>query len=378
MNLTPINSSHKDPEHGVFMNEVGDVFRRINAQIISHISKSARFVKHLNQIEDDLFQVEKIAFETFYYEYPFQMLKDSALYYLDTLAELIEKDLIYIDGNPLNSTYVGENKFLQFDLGSIVAFNENSGWPGYKQFLTEWLWPLYALSDMNYIAVGELWNKLNDNQLIFHYKLKWKHKIRPSYWVHHAFLQNQKKKKLEPANFTSKANKISKSRVLALITLLKSDVNSAKLKSNKTKWDNYYSNTIIQNSYLEKKSLAVKSILNEIDSAEINDLSYIVDWGANDGYFSIELTQLFPHSTIIAIESDHNAANNLYTNCKNENIFGWKKSPHVGQTFEIGDEKENWTTSTWCSQTKFRSKKEIQSDFSEWYGNRSIWTEKIL
>ena len=49
--------------------------------------------------------------------------------------------------------------------------------------------------------------------------------------------------------------------------------------------------------------------------------SYIVDWGANDGYFSMELAQIFPNSTIIAIESDHNAANELYKKCKNESII---------------------------------------------------------
>jgi hypothetical protein len=319
MKLIPINSSHKDPENGVFVNEVGNIFRKINSKVISHIEKSTRFVKTIKQIDGDLFQIEKFKFEAFFYEYPFQMLKDSALYYLDTLTELVENDLIYSDGNPLNSTYVGNNKFLQFDLGSIVEFKENNGWTGYKQFLTDWLWPLYYLSDKKYIPIGELWNTLNDHQFIYHYNLNWKHKFRPSYWVHNAFLQTQKRKKLV-ANGPTKENKISKSRILALIALLKSDVNSAKLKSNKTKWDNYYSNTIIQNSYLENKSITLKSILNEISSEDIN-LDFILDWGANDGYFSKELSAIFPNATIIAIESDHNAVNDLYIKCKNDSII---------------------------------------------------------
>lgn len=320
MNLTLIDSSHKDPNFGVLTNEVGEIFRKIDSNVILHLNQSSRFVKPIKQLEDNLFQVEKIDFETFYYEYPFQMLKDSALCYLDTLLELVENDLIFIDGNPLNATYIGNNKFLQFDIGSIVKFDENSGWTGYKQFLTDWLWPLYALSDKSYIAIGELWNTLNDNQLIFHYNLNWKHKIRPSYWVHHAFLQNQKRKNLQTINTSTKANKISKSRIIAFIELLKSDVNSAKLKSRKTKWDNYYSNTIIRNSYLENKLLSIKTILEDVKFDSENS-SFIVDWGANDGYFSKELTLLFPNSTVIAIESDHNAANDLYIKCKNESII---------------------------------------------------------
>lgn len=320
MKLTPINSSHKDPKHGVLMSEVGGIYRSIDPNVILHLKKSNRFVKPLKEIEGNFFQVEKFEFETFYYEYPFDMLKDSALYYLDTLTELVENDLIYSDGNPLNSTYTGNAQFLQFDLGSIVALNENLGWTGYKQFLTDWIWPIYALSDKKYIGIGELWNTLNDNQLIFHYNLNWKHKIRPSFWVHNAFLQNQKRQNLQTLNTSVKANKISKSRIISLIALLKSDVNSAKMRTIKTKWDNYYSNTIIRNSYLENKLLAVKSILEQVEFNSENK-SYIVDWGANDGYFSMELAQIFPNSTIIAIESDHNAANELYKKCKNESII---------------------------------------------------------
>ena len=59
MKLIPINSSHKDPENGVFVNEVGNIFRKINSKVISLTEKSNRFVKPLKQVDGDLFQIEK-------------------------------------------------------------------------------------------------------------------------------------------------------------------------------------------------------------------------------------------------------------------------------------------------------------------------------
>ncbi len=320
MNLRPLNTSFKDPQNSVYRDEQNRIIRKIDHVFLPYIEKSSFFVKIIEQLNDGYFHIEKIQFQTFYYEYSFDQLKDSAIDYLNCLEDLLKNDFIFADGNPLNSTYVGKGKFLQFDIGSIRQFDREKGWEGYKQFLTQWLWVIYHLSDKNYIPAGYLWPFINDDQWHFSEPIGIKHKFRPSFWIHHSFLNQSRKYSLNLSHQTARKRTISKQTILGLIALLKQDVKSAKLKKSKSKWDNYYTNTIIGQEYLNQKKLALVNILKstELQNSAIN---HFIDWGANDGYFSMLICKNHSHSKVIAIESDYNAVNQLYHNSKNYHII---------------------------------------------------------
>lgn len=316
--LYPINTSFKDPQNAVFTDDQNRIIRKIQKEFLHFFNQSNYFSKIIGPVEEDFFEIEKFHFQSFYFEYPFELFKDSALNFLDCLEELIQNDLIYIDGSPLNTTYQGKNRFIHFDLGSVKELNTEYGWIGYKQFLTDWLWMLYHLSDKDYITAGYLSTYLNDNQWIFNEELSLRHKIRPSYWLHQSFLQDQKKVKLNQNAKNNQARKINKNKLIAFITLLKSDVKSARLKKHKTKWDDYYTDTILQNNYLHLKE---QKFIEVIQSIIPSGNFHFVDWGANDGHFSRIISNIHPQSTVLSIESDFNAANQLYVKSKDYPII---------------------------------------------------------
>ncbi len=319
LKIHPINTSFKDPDNCVYIDEYGKILRKINIEFISYFKQSQYFTKINKQCEDGFFEIDKFQFQTYYHEYPFELFKDSALNFLNCLEDLIQNDLIYVDGNPLNSTYVGKNQFLHFDFGSIKRLDLSSGWTGYHQFLTEWLWLLYHLSDKEYIPAGYLTPYFNDNQWLFSESIKFRHKLRPSFWVHHAFLQNQKKSSLIQKNSTNKSHStISKNKLLAFVELLKSDVRSVKMSKKKSKWDNYYTETVLQNDYLKLKE---EKFIYLLKSNRFKGSEYFIDWGANDGVFSRLICETHPNAHVISIESDFNAANDLYTKSKAYNII---------------------------------------------------------
>ncbi len=311
--LNPINTSFKDPQNAVYTDNNHRIIRRINKEFLQYFNQSTHFSKILQPIEGDFYEIEKFNFQSYYFEYPFELFKESALDFLNCLEDLIHHDLIYVDGSPLNTTYQGMNHFIHFDLGSVTKINSDSGWIGYKQFLTDWLWPLYHLSDKNYITAGYLSTYLNDNQWIYNESLKFKHKIRPSYWLHQSFLQNQKKVNLNQNQSIQQGHKINKNKLIAFVALLKSDVKSAKLNKQKTKWDDYYTETILQNNYLQLKEQKFTELIQSIKTTEN---FYFVDWGANDGHFSRIMSTIHPTATVLSIESDFNAANQLYLKSK--------------------------------------------------------------
>ena len=318
MNIHPINTSFKDPQFCVYQDEFDRIYRRIQSNILPVVSNSPFFCKIIKSHENGLFEIEKFSFQSFYFEYPFNQLKDSALDFLNCLEFLINHDLIYVDGSPLNSTYQGNNVFLHFDFGSIQKLDLSKGWTGYKQFLTEWLWILYHLSQKTYIPAGYLCSYFNDNQWINFEKLSFKQKLRPSYWVHKSFLQSQKKESLKSSPSKDSPKSISKRNLLAFLELLKSDVKSAKLNIQKTKWHNYYSETVLQNQYLTKKESA---FINLLKFHKIQESVFFVDWGANNGTFSRIICNEISHSKVIAIESDYIAANELYEQSRQYNII---------------------------------------------------------
>jgi hypothetical protein len=297
----------------------GNIIRKIMPDTTRIIQGKPSFTQIEESYEgsSEYFRVKKIPFISYYYEYPFPVLKDMALFYLDVLEDLLKSGYSLSDGTPFNCTYTGNKKFEFFDLGSIVQFDKNKGWEGYKQFLTDFYYPLVYLSDLKSIYPGALLPFINDSKWMFNIEFSFKQRWRLPNILFSDFIRRSLKKDLDPKS----ANKIeiSNKGIEKIIALLRSAISNLNYKKPKTKWDDYYTNTILKN-YLEEKERLFKQ-LYEKASAQVSANNLAVDWGANTGHFSHIMANVNSAVTVIAVESDHNAISELYQQNKADKII---------------------------------------------------------
>ena len=105
-------------------------------------------------------------------------------------------------------------------------------------------------------------------------------------------------------------NNFSKQKLELLLKGLESFVQKISAKNVKTTWDDYYTDTILGDDYLNAKTNLVKSFSNFID------FKTVIDLGANDGHFSLLFIDT---KEVIATDADANCINDLYLNIKKEN-----------------------------------------------------------
>ncbi|WP_017258994.1 hypothetical protein [Pedobacter arcticus] len=328
MNLeeSRIKSSRRDPEFSVF--EVnGKIIRFVNPdqeEILENLNqKSKSFPEVLKYQPENFehtgyFEIEKIPFIVLPYELPFQLYKDYALFYLRCLERLLAKDFALKDATPFNIAYTGENRLLHFDIGSIEKYDSTTGWKAYRQFLSEFYFPLIYLKENGGIYGADLVKLQFDQQWIHHYKFRWNNYLKPGFNIHYVFYKKSRIRKLE--NKTREISiKVSKQQVINNIALLKAEINTFNPPKQKTKWDDYYSQTVLRDGYVAKKEEIVEDFLKKVNSEF--DVIYATDWGANDGKFSVLLLNVFKKAIVLSVESDYNAVNQLYVRYKAKRII---------------------------------------------------------
>lgn len=325
MNLNDflIKSSRKDPQNGVY--KINDkIFRAISDRTLDLLKDKKAIANNFPLIKGKyefefkpiLFEIEYIPFIVYPYELPFNLFKDYALFYLDLLESLLSGDFSLSDASPFNICYIGNKKFLHFDLGSLENHDQTKGWKGYRQFLSEFYFPLLFLSEQNGIYYTDLVKLQFDKQWIYHYKFKFRNFLNLGFVIHYSFYKSSRVKSLHKKENRSilKINLIKNNLVL-----LREHIKSLSLKKIKTKWDNYYPETVIHQEYVDSKEQTLRIFLKKIINSD--EVKFIVDWGANDGKFSEIILNELNKSTVISVESDYNAINQLYLKSKDKRII---------------------------------------------------------
>jgi hypothetical protein len=319
-NLQRHTSSHKDPSSYVYKTEDGAIVRKIKPDVIQLLERHHQFtqIESIYSEPEQLYAVKKLPFLSYHYEYPFPLLKDMALFYLDTLEALLKDGYALSDGTPLNCTYTGKGKFEFFDIGSIVDFDKNKGWEGYRQFLVEFYLPLVYLADLKTIYPSALLPFINDSRWFLNVNFSLRQRYRLPNLLFQAFIRRSLHKSLD-AGEKSKGTTISEQSVEKIITLLRSSITNTASKASKTKWDDYYCNTILKDDYLARKEAIFRALFDKAADA-ISSEATAIDWGANTGFFSTIIADHNNVKLVIAIESDHNAVAELYRRHKDQNI----------------------------------------------------------
>jgi len=322
--MTPHPASYRDNSGFVFRYE-GNVYRYVHPAYEAHYTrlmgsglyeallKKNRLVAH-EEVKDaakfgftngSVLLPQQIPFISYPYEWSFDMWKDAALLTLEIAAASLKKQMILKDATPFNiQFYNGKPIFI--DTLSFENYEEGKPWVAYRQFCECFLAPL-LLMQYCHPDTAKLFS-VYPNGIPMDVLVSLLPKR--SRWNMNTFLHVHLQAKLSGRQKPAAENKFSRQKLELLLKGLQSYVQNISLKKTKTTWDNYYTDTILGDDYLQAKTKLV--------TAFISDIQYTtaIDLGANDGHFSLLLGN---DKTVIATDADHNCINELYLSIKRTN-----------------------------------------------------------
>ncbi len=258
---------------------------------------------------------EQIPFISYPYEWSFDMWKDAALLTLQIAITSLKKGMILKDATAFNIQFYN-GKPLFIDTLSFENYEAGKPWVAYRQFSECFLAPLLL---MHYCHPGtnKLFavypNGIPINVLVglLPKRSRWNMNTLLHVHLQAKFSGKQKHVQTDQPGGQKRGNEnnFSKQKLEILLKGLEGYVQKLSPKKIKTTWDDYYTDTISGDEYLNAKTALVISFISDIDYKKVIDL------GANDGYFSL----IFKNDKlVIATDADANCINDLYLKIKQE------------------------------------------------------------
>lgn len=321
----PSNSSFRDPSGQVFIQE-GVVLRTVQNKYgphYNHLIQSGLYDKLVQEellipheeIEFDkevypdtykLLRPTPIPFISYAYEWSFSQLKDAALAIIGIQKTALEYKMILKDSPASNIQWL-QGKPVLIDTLSFENYQEGQPWIAYRQFCQHFLAPLALMSYCD----------LRSNLLLLNYPdgipldmarsfLPLKSKLNTHIGLHihwHGATRSSNKNNVSSAKFSLSSFK-------GLIASLESTINALHVNKKSSKWNNYYSETILGKEYLENKEKLAEEFLS------LTTGTYVWDLGANTGLFSrmaakkASLVVSFDHDPMVVEENYLNTIKN--------------------------------------------------------------------
>ena len=306
--MHPVRSSFKDPESGVYTDAAGEkIFRKLihDPEVYDHLKI---FPQISGPAAEGLHEVKKVAFMNYYFEWTFGQFKDSAIQYLEWVGMLSKQGWWFSDANPSNITYLGNDRFIFIDHGSLIRKNDEK-WRAYLQFIKEYAYPLLYLSNHPLSVPQTLIPVMQEKGWQFNYTPPVSTRLSLRYQLIRSALTLSAKRSLKDLN--AKATPGNNNLQYNLAFML-DFIKSLKQQKRKTRWDDYYDGTILDDGYLDAKTKAIRECVSSIREK----VRTAVDFGASSGHLTEVLACDFPDMTFIAIESDPSASDALYARSK--------------------------------------------------------------
>jgi len=251
-----------------------------------------------------IFSSEKIDPISYPYEWTFHQLIDAALLTLKIQKLALINSYSLKDATPFNVVFRGPYPVF-VDYFSFEPYKENASWVAFEQFMKMFYVPLAIRQYTNINLNKDLITHIDGFELRDYVKLlplkaycNFYHLVNlmiPYRWMN----QNKRKQNQEKQNFPL-------SKQIKLIEFLFDAIKDMKPYKQLTTWNDYYSNTILENNYLNLKSKIITQWIQEKDYS--NDTA--IDFGTNNGYFAYMLHEKFKQ--VLATDIDFDSVDELY------------------------------------------------------------------
>jgi cyclopropane fatty-acyl-phospholipid synthase-like methyltransferase len=247
--------------------------------LIPHEESDARGTKEAWKV----IKPAQVPFISYYYEWPFGMLKDAALTTLAIQKRALEYGMSLKDSSAFNIQFV-KGKPVLIDTLSFERYQEGKPWIAYEQFVENFLIPLYLMAKVD-VRLGRLMSVfMNGVPLeVGAAMLPFKTRFDLSLAIHvFAHANAQKKYSDKKLSAQTKSKRFTKNALRGLIDNLEGAVKRAKWEPVGTQWADYYEedkNNYKNESFRHKMEL-VEKFLKKAGAKKVWDI------GANTGIFS--------------------------------------------------------------------------------------------
>jgi hypothetical protein len=321
-------SSYRDPSGFLFFHQdflyrqVNQVYKEdylllLNSGLYEELVSKTLLIAH-EEVEENLtgdaewfktLRPELLPFISYPSEWSFDMLKDAALVTLEIAEKAMASGMMLKDASAYNLQY-HKGKMIFIDSLSFEKYDASLPWIAYRQFCENFLAPLAMMHYLK-IPLHDLWKaypegiplQLAGSTLPF--RTKWNLHV-----YLHIHLHNRMSGQKEKAG--SSVKPFSSQKLKHLFRSLKEAVTSFKLERPSGVWSDYYTEASTRDDYMERKKEIISTWLKDLE------IKTAIDTGANEGFFSKLL--LDKNAFTIAADLDHYSVNNLYHDCRNNNL----------------------------------------------------------
>lgn len=252
---------------------------------------------------------EQLSFVTYPYEWCFSQWKNAALHTLDLVKTSISHGMILKDATPFNIQFVNGMPVL-IDSLSFEKYDASKPWVAYRQFTECFIAPLllakYTTAEM--LKIFQVYPDGIPLQVISKL-LPFKSKFNTNIFLH-IHLPNLLKSNQNSAQ--EKRVVFTQQKLFSIISNLYSFVSALSLPAAVTKWNNYYDETILSNSYAKAKMEIIKNWLADSPAQTVLDI------GTNTGLFAVAAAESGKFT--IAVDADVACIDNLYNECRQKRI----------------------------------------------------------
>jgi hypothetical protein len=318
--FTPHPASYRDPSGFVFQKD-GVYYRQVNASyaedyrqlmdsgLYASLTKKKWLIPHA-ELDADLtghpgwFKTllpQQLPFISYPVEWSPAQLMDAALLTLAILRESVDHSMTLKDATPLNIQFV-EGRAVFIDTLSFERYDGSRPWVAYRQFCECFLYPLFL---HHYHRQGTHRTLLAWREGIPAAEtlplLPVRSRFRLNTWLHISLPARIREKN----SGNNRDLAFDKQKLRLLIDNLESAIRHLDTgPRNNEGWSAYYSDSILNQSYLQEKEKLFREMIGAVSFASALDL------GANDGYFAKILAE--KKSLVIAADSDWACIGTLY------------------------------------------------------------------
>lgn len=252
----------------------------------------------------------RIPFISYAYEWPFEMLKDAALFTLEIMLESLGKNFILRDGSSMNVQFRGVRPIF-IDILSFAPYEEGGIWIGYSQYCRMFLFPLmlaaHKKADYRPWLRGNIEGiSLDDMAGIFGWLDFYKSGVLFQVLIQHRLGRKKESRRVNPKS-TMNAEKLG-----LVVKQLLGVTSSLRSPFKKTIWVDY----VDSHSYDAEGKSAKMSFVKKVCGAKQRALVW--DIGANTGEYSMVAAR--NASLVVAMDSDHGAVEKLYMEIRKKGI----------------------------------------------------------
>ncbi|MFA5117854.1 MAG: SAM-dependent methyltransferase [Candidatus Omnitrophota bacterium] len=326
----PVLASFRDPSGFLFERD-GRIFRQVNKVYQGHFDhltrcglyeslvSAGKLVPHTqsdvpaadSRLAYKVIKPETIPFVSYPCEWCFSQLRQAALTTLQIQKMALKEGMTLKDASACNIQFLNAKPLL-IDTLSFEIYRPGEPWAAYRQFCRHFLAPLALMSCVD-VRLNQLSRTYLDGiplDLASSLLPLWS-RLRPALFFH-LYSHSKFQKHYEAAAVGQRSCRLSRLALEALIDNLESAVAGMKLRSRRSHWLRYYSDTGYPHCMITAKQALVSEFLQRYNPR------FIYDIGSNTGVFSRIAGRL--NIPVVSFDNDHAVVEENYRACCEEKL----------------------------------------------------------